>query len=211
MPTGANRAYYDLFEHAKITWTNLQNRGKFCFDESGKYINAPAVIMPSDDKSLLGILNSKVVWFFLQGICVQRSGGYLEVKPQYFEQIPIPEKSEEWSKTMSLKVEAMFSAVKAKHVSNERFKNLLASEFDIERWPNKLNKWWTLDFADFVKALKLKLSLAQKDELLQVFEKYRTELSTVDNEIQKTDHEVDQLVYQLYELSKEEIALVEAT
>lgn len=204
-------AYYDLFEHAKITWTNLQNRGKFCFDESGKYINAPAVIMPSDDKSLLGILNSKVVWFFLQGICVQRSGGYLEVKPQYFEQIPIPEKSEEWSEIMSLKVGAMFSAVKAKHTSNERFKNLLVGEFNIERWPNKLNKWWTLDFMDFVKILKANLSLAQKDELLDLFDKYRAELSELDAKIQKTDHEIDLLVYKLYNLTQEEIATIEGS
>ncbi|HTK39507.1 MAG TPA: DNA methyltransferase, partial [Patescibacteria group bacterium] len=202
-------AYYDLFEHTKITWTNLQNRGKFCFDESGKYINAPAVILPSEDKSLLGILNSKVVWFFLQGICVQRSGGYLEVKPQYFEQIPVPEKSEEWSKTMSLKVDEMLSVIKTKHIKNERFKNLLLSEFDIGRWPNKLNNWWTLDFANFVQALKLKLSLAQKDELLQVFEKYSVELASLDSKITATEREIDQLVYRLYGLTNEEVAIVE--
>ena len=30
------------------------------------------------------------MWHFLKSICVLRSGGYIEVKPQYFEQIPIP-------------------------------------------------------------------------------------------------------------------------
>ena len=37
----------------------------------------------------MGLLNSKVVWYFLKSVCVVRSGGYIEVKPQYFEQIPI--------------------------------------------------------------------------------------------------------------------------
>ncbi len=49
------------------------------------------MFLPSDDLALLAILNSKVVWYFLTSVCVIRSGGYIEVKPQYFEQIPIPE------------------------------------------------------------------------------------------------------------------------
>jgi len=86
-----NCAYYDLFDKPKIIFPNLQNTNKFAFDTSGVYLNAPAVFLPTNDKSLLAILNSKVVWHFLKSICVIRSGGYIEVKPQYFEQIPIPQ------------------------------------------------------------------------------------------------------------------------
>jgi hypothetical protein len=85
-----NCAYYNLFEKPKIIFPNLQNTNKFAFDESGVYLNAPAVFLPSNDKALLAVLNSKVVWHFLKSVCVIRSGGYIEVKPQYFEQIPIP-------------------------------------------------------------------------------------------------------------------------
>ncbi|MBD2145197.1 TaqI-like C-terminal specificity domain-containing protein [Sphaerospermopsis sp. FACHB-1194] len=88
-----NCAYYDLFTQPKIIFPNLQNSNKFCFDESGTYLNAPAVFLPISvkEKYLLGILNSRLIWYFLRNICVVRSGGYLEVKPQYFEQIPIPQ------------------------------------------------------------------------------------------------------------------------
>ena len=85
-----NCAYYDLFDKPKIIFPNLQNTNKFAFDNTGVYLNAPAVFLPSNDKALLAVLNSKVVWHFLKSICVIRSGGYIEVKPQYFEQIPIP-------------------------------------------------------------------------------------------------------------------------
>ncbi|HSI69521.1 MAG TPA: TaqI-like C-terminal specificity domain-containing protein, partial [Gillisia sp.] len=85
-----NCAYYNLFEKPKIIFPNLQNSNKFSLDETGIYLNAPAVFLPMDDKALLAILNSKVIWYFLKSICVIRSGGYIEVKPQYFEQIPIP-------------------------------------------------------------------------------------------------------------------------
>jgi methylase of polypeptide subunit release factors len=87
-----NCTYYHLFPQPKIIFPNLQNSNKFCFDESGTYLNAPAVFLPISvkEKYLLGILNSQVIWYFLRNICVVRSGGYIEVKPQYFEQIPIP-------------------------------------------------------------------------------------------------------------------------
>jgi len=85
-----NCAYYDLFDKPKIIFPNLQNTNKFAFDNTGVYLNAPAVFLPSNDKALLAALNSKVVWHFLKSVCVIRSGGYIEVKPQYFEQIPIP-------------------------------------------------------------------------------------------------------------------------
>lgn len=83
------------------------------------------------------------------------------------------------------------------------------AEFSIEKWSAKLNKWWTLDFSNFVKALKVNLTLAQKDELLQLFEKYKNECAELDTQIQKTDHEIDQLIYKLYGLTTDEIATVE--
>ena len=86
-----NCAYYHLFDVPKIIFPNLQNQNKFCLDIEGYFINAPAVFLPTGDKYLLGVLNSIIVWFFLKNICVARSGGYIEVKPQYFEQIPIAE------------------------------------------------------------------------------------------------------------------------
>ncbi len=85
-----NCAYYSLFKKSKIIFPNLQNENKFSWDNSKNYINAPAVFLPTEDKYLIAILNSKLIWYFLRSICVVRRGGYIEVKPQYFEQIPIP-------------------------------------------------------------------------------------------------------------------------
>ena len=83
-------AYYDLFNSNKIIFPNLQKANKFSYDTTGTIINAPSVFLPTDDRHLLGILNSKLVWSFLSHTCVIRNGGFIEVKPQYFEQIPIP-------------------------------------------------------------------------------------------------------------------------
>ncbi len=108
-----NCAYYSLFSKPKIIFPNLQNTNKFAFDESGTYINAPAVFFPTNDKYLLSILNSKIVWYFLKSICVVRSGGFIEVKPQYFEQIPIPELTEEIKSLLTDKADQIISLKKS--------------------------------------------------------------------------------------------------
>jgi|WetSurMetagenome_2_1015567.scaffolds.fasta_scaffold11626_3 adenine-specific DNA-methyltransferase len=107
-----NCAYYDLFAQPKIIFPNLQNSNKFAFDESGSYLNAPSVFLPTNEKYLLGILNSKIIWYFLTSICVVRNGGFIEVKPQYFEQIPIPEISVEDKKVLTNQVNQILSAKK---------------------------------------------------------------------------------------------------
>jgi hypothetical protein len=103
-----NCAYYDLFAQPKIIFPNLQHINKFAYDTKGVYLNAPAVFLPTNDKALLAILNSKVVWFFLKSICVVRSGGYIKVKPQYFEQIPIPRFFGEQQKILTILVDYIF-------------------------------------------------------------------------------------------------------
>jgi len=110
-----NCAYYDLFEKPKIVFPNLQNTNKFAFDESAVYINAPAVVLPTNDKFITAILNSKLVWYFLTNICVVRNGGYIEVKPQYFEQIPIPEISEEKKQELQSITNQIISRTSEKH------------------------------------------------------------------------------------------------
>lgn len=118
-----NCTYYDLFAKPKIIFPNLQHTNKFAYDDKGTYINAPAVFLPTDSKALLGILNSKLTWFFLKSICVVRSGGYIEVKPQYFEQIPIAPISEEMNKALIDKVNTII---------NLKFQNPDAHTSDLE-------------------------------------------------------------------------------
>lgn len=198
--------YYPLFEQPKVTWANLQNSNKFCFDDTGKYINAPAVILPSDDLSLLAILNSRVVWFFLTGICVVRSGGYIEVKPQYFNQIPIPKYDDGDRKQLTDFSSQIIAAEREIARLSEAFANLLATEFGSVKLPST---WWYFDFVIFVSALKIKLSLTQKDDLLELWQKYQPRLAKSSDEISTLDQQIDRLVYKLYNLTDSEIAIIE--
>ena len=86
-------AYWKEFERPKITWPNLCVEPRFTYDSQEHYVSAPANILPivSDKLSLVGILNSSVVSWFMKRIAAERVGGFIEYKPIYVTQIPIPE------------------------------------------------------------------------------------------------------------------------
>lgn len=207
-----NCAYYNLFEEPKIAFPNLQNSNKFCLDEKGVYINAPAVFLPVASKTLLCVLNSKVVWEFLKSICVVRSGGYIEVKPQYFEQIPVPEfKNEE---ELEAKADEIISTTGALQKCRSGFLSLLQSKFDLPKPSTKLKNWPSLDFKGFLAELKkAKVVLTPKEEMgwMELFNEKKAEANTLQSEIDRIDKEIDQMVYELYGLSEEEIGIVEGS
>jgi hypothetical protein len=84
-------AYYEEFDNPKITWGNLATEPKFAFDDSGSYISAPANIIPTNDLCLLAILNSPISKWWISLQAATRSGGFLEYKPMYVGEIPIPD------------------------------------------------------------------------------------------------------------------------
>jgi len=69
---------------------NLATEPKFAFDDAFNYISAPANILPTNDLSLLAILNSPICKWWIGHQAATRSGGFLEYKPMYVGEIPIP-------------------------------------------------------------------------------------------------------------------------
>jgi tRNA1(Val) A37 N6-methylase TrmN6 len=207
-----NCAYYDLFEKPKVVFPNLQNSNKFAFDETGAYINAPAVILPTNDSFLTAILNSKLVWYFLTNICVVRSGGYIEVKPQYFEQIPIPVVSEEHKNQLKQLTSDIISKTTEKQKAQSKFNKLLLNNYPSIKQTKKIHKWYDLDFNEFKKELakqKIKFSLSEESEWIEYFEEQTKIHKSILSEIEKTEKVIDQMIYELYGLTEEEIKIVE--
>ncbi|MEI7539259.1 MAG: TaqI-like C-terminal specificity domain-containing protein, partial [Candidatus Saccharibacteria bacterium] len=164
-----------------------------------------------NEKFVLGILNSKLISFYYNHLygSTKIGGGYFDLKGVQIKKLPIPRTNKEQSDSIERLVEAMIEKTSILEMNSSRFKKLLINEFSLDSLSAKLNKWWVLDFTDFVSVLKVKLSLSQKDELLQLFDKYRAECIQIDSQIKQTDQDIDQLVYKLYDLSAEDINLIE--
>lgn len=86
-----NIAYWQEFEKKQIVWGNLSTKPNFSFADAGFHLSAPANLIVSDNKYLLGLLNSQITEYFISKIAATREGGFLEFKPMYVSQISIPD------------------------------------------------------------------------------------------------------------------------
>ena len=202
----------------KIIIAGMALRIEATYSHSDEYLPAKstAVIYSKDGgdtalKSLLALLNSRYVSYLFKQENSQLSmaGGYMNINAGNVADIQIPLQMIS-SEHLANSADIMLKLSAELQNKDNAFKQIVASEFEIDKWSAKLSRWWTLDFTDFVKLLKVKLSIKQKDELIQLFDKYKSELQSLENRIQTTNHEIDQLVYELYGISQEEIAIVES-
>jgi hypothetical protein len=162
-----------------------------------------------DIKYILGLLNSRFMNFLYQNISQEKGRTFAEVKKNYLIKLPIAEVNAGEQKTITVLVEKILSLNTDRSSSNERFKKLVSTEHIGEKDTERLDQWWTEDFDNLVKRLKVKLSYLQKEDLLELFEKYRDKLIKLDQAIREVDNNIDQQVYKLYNLTAEEIKIVE--
>jgi REP element-mobilizing transposase RayT len=81
----------ERFEQPKIVIPAISQTVNYAPDWSGHYSNDKTSICVTDSVSyLLGILNSSLMWWFIQQTAATKQGGFYEFKPMYVSQIPIP-------------------------------------------------------------------------------------------------------------------------
>ena len=93
-----------------------------------------------------------------------------------------------------------------------KFQRMLQRKFEMEELPGKLQNWYLLTYKEFVAELgkkKVKLTLAQEAEWEGYFNTEKTKALDIKKQIDDTDREIDRMVYALYELTEEEIGIVE--
>ena len=81
--------YYEQFSKPKIMYQAFQVKPCFVYDEKGLYCNNSMWILPTNNKALLGVFNSKMGWWLISKYCSQIQNGY-QLIWKYFGQIPIP-------------------------------------------------------------------------------------------------------------------------
>ena len=207
-----NIAYFREFEKPKIIWGNLSTRASFSFDTDSYYISAPACILPTEHKWLLALLNSSVSTFFLRHTAIERQGGFIEQKPVYVKQIPIPHVDDHTQNLLTEKVEALLKLHKEQQELGEQSFDMLRAEYKLTKTTHKLENFLRLGWNEFIEELekqKIKLSLVQKDELHVWFRSKQKTAMGFNEVIKKLNEEIDATVYKLYELNESEIKLIE--
>jgi hypothetical protein len=88
--------YYHQFLLPKIMYQKFQVKPCFIYNKDGVFCNDSMWIIPTDDKVLLAILNSKLGWWLISKYCTAIQNGY-QLIWKYFGQIPVPSCNEDHS------------------------------------------------------------------------------------------------------------------
>ncbi|MEQ8283444.1 MAG: N-6 DNA methylase [Parvibaculum sp.] len=214
----AQEAYVTAFEAPKISYIEVCNLGPFSFEPNGFYQEATTFLIPSSDLALLALLNSSVAWFFFIGTTTVFRGGYFRMKNQFVEKVPVPA----W--TMDDRRNLATHAKNAQVLAETRLaiQTGLARRIpDLcppgrePRLTARLQEWWTLpDFAAFraevKKVFKTDIPLAERSAWEEWIARDRAEIARLTAEIAQCEAEIDRIVYGLFDLTPDEIALLES-
>lgn len=158
------------------------------------------------------LLNSRLYGFYFRKFYSEEDDLFPKIKVNELKNLPFKHTTSEYQKPLIEMAEKMLALNKDLQNTSTKFSKLLASELGLTEPSKKLQEWYNLEFTDFAKELKKKkieLSLAQKAEWMDFFETEKQKVNQIQAEIQTTDKQIDQMVYDLYELTLEEIEIVE--
>ncbi|MBI5352723.1 MAG: Eco57I restriction-modification methylase domain-containing protein [Chloroflexi bacterium] len=155
----------ELMKQEKILVPDIADRAQFAYDENGEYAftSGYGITIKSETKLspkyILGLLNSKLLEFYLKRISTPMRGGFFRFFTQFLEKLPIPPVNftDPVEKAMHDKLVSLVERMLALHKQSPRS--------------------------------------PQEQEMVK-------------REIESTDKAIDKLVYELYGLTDDEIAIV---
>ncbi|MBB1125422.1 Eco57I restriction-modification methylase domain-containing protein [Thiospirillum jenense] len=115
-----NQAWYELqaspgdmirFEQPKIVIPAIANNAAYAIDCEKHFSNdKTSICITNEPNYLLGLLNSKVLWWFICRVAASKQGGFYELKPMYISSLPIPAASPERQQPIELFVDQILAA-----------------------------------------------------------------------------------------------------
>lgn len=163
-------------------------------------------------KKSLCILNSNMFKFLYQWKLNEEGTVYPQVKKVNIEWLPFPRIDEINAVTLNILYDQILSLNKDLQEISAKFQRTCERKFENLNQNKKLQDWYKLSYADFIKELtkqKIKLTLSEEAEWANYFDQEKSKALEIQAKIASTDKEIDQMVYELYGLSEEEILIVE--
>ena len=165
-------------------------------------------------KAILAVVASRFCAFYFRSTNINLDRAtFPKLNVKTLASFPLPDiKSAEIDNLVTL-VDRMLSHHKQLQETAQKFQRTIHRKFNLEELSGKLNDWYLLSYADFIKELgkkKVKLSLKEEMEWEEFFLSESSIALAIKHQIDTTDKEIDQMVYALYGLTEEEIKIVEA-
>ena len=205
------------FEGDKIIYPEFSRGPEFSARSDQYYLNNKIFLFNFVDFHFLALLNSKALWFILFKLCAFVIGGSRELRKQYIETLPIPPATDAQKAELAALAEAAQTAAEKRYALQQEITRRIpdlatGTSTDLS---DKLKAWWDLpDFAAFQaevkKALKSDIPLKARNEWENWIAENRTQIHALSAQIAAAEAEINAKVYALFNLTPEEIALLEA-
>lgn len=213
----AQLAYSDAFSETKIIWPQFLDKPEFSIETNGVFPINKCYIFPNDNFALAGLLNSKCFWFYFRAISVPKRGGFREATAQHIAPLPYPSMKVAISKKLSSLAKQCSDGAaenfRIKSAVRHRILDLASGER--RKLNTKLENWHELDFAAFraeiKKALRVEIPLKDRAEWEQYLAGNAQKVKQLTDEITRAEGEIDKIVYELFDLTPDEIALLETS
>ena len=212
-----------VLEQSKIITPEFCFGGSMTFDENNFYHNSKchSLLLKENTgftyKSILPFINSSLFWFYLSNTGNVLRGGYIGVKRKVLEPFSIPKSESVEIDKLESYTDLMLEKKRQHQAISNTFIKYFKSQYKLQKLSKKLQKWYNLEFLEFISEINKSIKkvggdrLTKKGEIgwMDVFETKKGEVQTLKSEIDKVDKEIDQMVYLLYNLTEEEIKIVE--
>ncbi|MEM7445728.1 MAG: DNA methyltransferase [Pseudomonadota bacterium] len=210
--------YYEEFSAPKIVYKDMADRPSFSLDLNSNYLSNTCYFLSNGNYARVAYLNSNVAWFAYLSESAQIRGGFARFFSIFFELLAVPASSAEIDNELnhlSKSAHAHSAKIHALQAGLTRRIPDLALPGVEPKLSNKLKEWWTLpDFAAFraevKKRFKTDIPLSERSDWEDWIARDKAEIARLSNEIKTNEHQINAIVYRLFGLTEDEIALLEA-
>jgi hypothetical protein len=208
-----------FFTKERILVREIISKNLYCGYTNEEYYNTPSCVNIIDTKEILNlkatlsILNSSLIGWYCKKVSPKANKGlFPKILVNDIKNIPLFEISKENQQPLIEKADSMLKLNSELQEQSQKFQRTIQRKFEIEELPKKLQDWYKLSYSEFIKELakkKVKLSLSQEAEWEDYFMQESKKALELKATIDATDKAIDSMVYELYGLTDDEIAIVE--
>lgn len=207
----------EIFERTKILSRQIGSKIIATLDNDNMYYEHTLHSTYIKDKNydvkyILALYNSKLFAYYYPTKNSKGGKTFPQIRLNLLGNLPIKPLPLEQQKNFIDLVDIMLDRIKKFNELEDKLSAILHSDFPSicinEMWFD----WWKCDYSEFIQQLKKQkiiLNGALKDDWYDRFNRFKQQAVELKTEIEATDKKIDTLVYQLYDLTDEEIKIIE--
>jgi hypothetical protein len=211
--------YYPAFDSPKIFWPDIAKLPRFSWADPGTYANNTGYFIPTSDLALLGILQSRLIWFAISQVCqpLRLRAGLWQYRmfPQFLSRLPIPDLDTEQREAIGGLATTITALARQRYVLHEKARHRLQVDHGTpgKVLNTRLTRWWDLDFptlqTELKKVFNRSIPLKERDDWEEWLADRRIEHDRLTAEIIRHEIDLNARVYQLFNLNPDEIENIE--